>query len=521
MGDVNLNGISATSAPGVFAQLDFAQGPASQATDVYSAIILANCSAGSIGASAAAGTVYGPQTLASLQTQQDAINLFGAGSPAMLMFSAFIAQNKSNPLFVAPVGQAGGGTAGSLAVVVTAVGGSSQSVGVLQFQVDGKPPVQVVFQATDSATTIAANLAGAINGQVNLPVTASAVTGTLTVTAKTVGARTNWLRGFANVVSGSGVSVTNGAPAFFSGGAGSDAANYTTVLNALAVSGTRYYYIIPEAGWDSVDGYANGIPEILQAQVDSLAQPAVGLRERVVMGSVDTLAHTEAVSTAVNDARLECIACKNLDLTPGELAATWVSAIMLFESPPIQATGVNFDSFGADSQSQSFWNVPAPLDGTAPSNSDIQSSVVNGVSQIKVLAGGRTCVVKRCTSRFLTSGYLDLRITDAGKVTVDDQFLDELIVQLVENFPRRLIGQEPVAGQPPPPPGVVTPSQVRNVVINLINQFSAAGVVNGSLMIQNLVVQQNVANPSSIGVLLPLYNNPLAHQFLIHGLQVS
>src|ERR1017187_1716445 len=282
MADVVLHGISSNSPPGVYVQLDFAQGAATQPTQTYTAVILANCTAGSIGANATAGTVFGPQTLVSLQTTQNAINLFGAGSPAMLMYSAFIAQNKSNPVSVAPVALAGGGTAASQAIAITAAGGSSQSVGVISYSVDGKAPVQTVYGATDSATTIAANMAANINGQVNLPVTASAMTGTLTVTAKTVGLRGNFLRGFAQVNSGSGVTSSVSDPAFFTSGAGSDAAGYTSVLNALAASGVRYYYLIPEAGWDSVDGYANGIITLLQEQVDSLAQPAVGLRERVV-----------------------------------------------------------------------------------------------------------------------------------------------------------------------------------------------------------------------------------------------
>src|SRR5580692_5577640 len=150
MADVVLQGVSQNSPPGVYVQLNFAQGAASAPVEVYSAIILANPVAGTPAASTAAGTVYGPTTVVSMQTQADINSLAGNGSPAALMVAAFLAQNKSSPLFYAPVQQASG-TSGSLAITVSVSAG--QSVGVVRFRVDGKPPVDTVFAATDSAST--------------------------------------------------------------------------------------------------------------------------------------------------------------------------------------------------------------------------------------------------------------------------------------------------------------------------------------------------------------------------------
>lgn len=520
VGDINVLGVSQNSPPGVFTQLDFATGAASAPISQYSVLLYANPLSGTPAASAAAGTVYGPDTLTTMQTTTDIINLAGAGSPAHLMVAAFLQNNKTTPLYYAPVRQASGGTPSELSISLST--GSGQSVGVVRFRVDGKPPVDTVFAATDSPSTIASNMAANINGQINLPVVAVGSGATLVVSSKTVGGRTNWLRGFAQVISGSGVSVSVASPTFFSGGAGSDAANYMDVLNVVASNGVRYYYNVPEAGWDSQDGYSDGIINLLQDQVDSLALPAVGLRERVIAGSVDTLAHTAAVSTDINDPRLECISCANLDLTPAELAATWCSAVTLFETAPITAGGVNYDGFGGDPVSQPFWNVPAPLDGTAPSSSDIQTAVVSGVTILKVVQGGKTNVVKRCTSRFLTSGYLDLRITDAGVVTVCDQLVDEIGGLLVEQYPRAMIQPDPTqGGSVPPPPNVVTPSMVKNTVSQVVNAFAAAGVVNAVETLPGISVVINAGNPSSFGILLPIFTSNLAHQFLLQANQVN
>lgn len=523
LNDIVLQGISSNSPPGVYVSLLFAQGISSAPTQVYSALILANGTSAGSQSSAAAGSVFGPDTLTPMQVEGDVINLSGAGSPAHLMWKSFRSINTTTPLYWAPV-QAASGVDGYQNITITATGGSTQTTGVVQYSVDGKTPVQVVFAATDGQNTIAANLAAAINGRVNLPVTATSATNVLTVTAKTAGLRTNNLRGFAQVVSGSGVTVSVTSPSFFINGAGSDATNYTSVLNAIATNGQRYYYYIPEAGLDNADGYTNGIPAEIQSQLDSMALPAIGIRQRAIFGSNDTVAHTAAAVQQINDPRLEVIQCKNLDLTAGELAAKWCGAVMLFETTPLSALGVNFDSFGGDPGSQPFWNVRAPLDGSAPSASDIQTAIVEGITPLRVIAGGSTNVVKRITTRWFTTvggtNYLDLRVTDSGKVTICDRFFDDLQALIALRFPRMLIGNDPAAGSPPSPPGVVTPSKVREACIEVITQYSAAGLINGQLTVNGLQVQRNVQNSSSIGITVPLFVADPLHQVLINGLQL-
>ncbi len=523
MSDVSLIGIGPNPLPGVYVELLFAQGASGSPLQTYTAIILANMtSQGSAFSGFVPGTVYGPDTQTPLQTPSDASSLFGYGSPAALMYTAFRNKNTTTPIYVAPVAAATG-TAATQSLVITAVGGSTQTTGVIQYSVDGKTPAQAVFGATDTATTIAANLATAINNNFNLPVTATASTGTVTVTAKVVGARGNNLRGFAQVVSGSGVSSTVITPTYFANGAGSDATGYTNTLNSLAINGQRYYYYIPEAGGDHIDGYVNGICAEVQAQIDSLALPAIGLRQRAVFGSNDTVADTTAVTTELNDPRLEIIQCSQLDLTAGELAATWVGALMNFETTPLNAGGVNFDGFGSDAGSQPFWNVPAPLNGSAPSATDLQNAINSGITPLRVGPGGTTSVVKRCTTRWYTtvgsSNLVDLRITDAGKVTVCDRFFDDLSGLIAARFPRMLIGNDTASGAPPAGPNVVTANKVENTCLEIINQYAAAGLINGPSTIAGLVVTRNVNPSTSIGVVVPLFVSDPLHQVFILGLQ--
>lgn len=522
-------GIPAFAPPGIYTYLTFANGGSGGSLQNYTNLILANITSQGSASGFTPGVVYGPDTLVSLQTVSDAVSLFGPGSPAHLMYAALRAKNALATIYVAPVATATG-TAASQTVSITATGASPQTSGVIQYQIDGKQPCQAVYAATDAAPAIATALALAINGNINLPVTASAGSNVVTILAKVVGARGNNLRGFANVVSpGTGVTVAGAvnSPTYLTSGAGSDGAGYANTLNAIAVNGNRYYYVIPEAGGDVIDGYANGIAGTVQNFIDQQALPANGERQRAVFGSNDTVAHTSAVATSLNDPRCEIVQCNKLDISPGELAATWVGALTNFETAPLTAAGVNFDGFGADAESQPFWNVPAPLDGSAPSQSDIQSCIINGVSPLQVIPGRKTKVVKRVTTRWFSLGgsgnnqsVLDLRITDAGVVTVCDQFFDTVTSALSQTFFRKMIGQDPVSSAPPAPPGIVTVDKVRDVVIRIINQFGAAGLVNAPSVIAGLIVQQN--NPpqdSTIGIVVPLFVNSLCHVFLVNGQQ--
>src|SRR5271166_1536016 len=100
--DIVLQGVSALSPPGVYVQLQFAQGQSGAPTEEYDAVILANfTSQGSY--SPVDGYLFGPDTLIPMQSVSDAIGLAGPGSSAALMVTAFKNLNQTTPLYLCPV----------------------------------------------------------------------------------------------------------------------------------------------------------------------------------------------------------------------------------------------------------------------------------------------------------------------------------------------------------------------------------------------------------------------------------
>lgn len=538
--DITVNGVTAQTGPGVFVQLTVPGSQDGSATAEYTALLVGNGLASSLAntvATLGTGVIAGPNsTLYPINTVQDIITFAGAGSPLQLAYSAFRSVNTSTPLSVMPIEVATGGTAASQTLTITAAGSPTQVSGVIQYSVGGQAPSQANFlggSAPDSASAIATKLAAAINSNQFLPVTAAASSNTVVVTAKVANARGNFLRGFAQVVAGAGVTVTVTSPTFFTGGAGSDASiggggGYLQQFNALSQTVTRNYYVVPECGFDSVDGYnqvshsfSTGAVAYVQGYIDEVAVPAIGIRQRAVFGSVDTVGYTEQTALDADDIRCEVVLLPNSDIGPFNLVANWAACISLFETVPLGPQGVNFDNFGGDPGSVSFWTVPAPLDGSVMSTASLQSCINAGVTPVKVVSGTqRTVVLQRVTSYFYPPSsptLLDLRAQDAGMITICDRFYDDVQDAFVAKTSRSLIGAEPPAGSPPAPPGVVTVSVANDIVTQVINQYAAAYLINGPQTLNSLVVQQNTVNANSIGVRLTLFTSNLLHQVLING----
>jgi hypothetical protein len=138
---------------------------------------------------------------------------------------------------------------------------------------------------------------------------------------------------------------------------------------------------------------------------------------------------------------------------------------------------------------------------------------------MKVLRGGNTTVVKRCTSHFQqtvgNTTVLDLRIVDAGKVTVSDHFMNDLIAELALTFNRRVIIPNPPQGSPPPAAGTVSASQVQNLVVGVIQQYGAANLIDPVATQQGLVVQQETNPNTRISISCPLVINNLLHTIVL------
>lgn len=169
-------------------------------------------------------------------SDDEADNLFGKGSQTALMVRAFRKNNSLMPLWA--VGVADGTTKASLDVTFT---GTATAAGVIALYVDGQN-VNVAVASGDTAADIAEAIEDAITD--NMPVAASASSGTVTFTAKNGGTAGNYIDIRVNYVAGevlpAGISVSG--TGLMAGGAGDP-----SISGVIENIGAQWFNIIVTA----------------------------------------------------------------------------------------------------------------------------------------------------------------------------------------------------------------------------------------------------------------------------------
>lgn len=458
---------SSDPTPGNYVQVSFTQGQASNGQTDYAILLIGNCLSGSYVSSSfgsSPSAVFGPTSQDVLDTEQDAINLFGAGAELHRMFRTVKSINQSSTVMAIAVPESSGAKAtGSIVVTGTATGNATLRCWIEDKQIDAGAITG------DTPTVIAAALRDAINQYPELPVVASALTGTVTLTAKQKGLRGNLIRYSAKVLPGvgTGVSVTPSARTLMASGTTSD--DLTSTL--ASISADRYYYYVPAAE----DATQLGL---ISAQLRSMAAPIVGLRQRAIAGNNDVSPSApETIAVGVNNERVEIVHQLGSDLSPCRIAAHMAAVYALKETALGDTSSLNFNSFGSDNATSQFWQIPSTLSGLKLSRAQVKAHLTNGVTPITQTSLGKTYLVRRITSYCLNGANQDFRVRDACKVTVADRFADDVVTQANARFAGKVIGNDPLPGQTNNDSPVVSPRDLKALILGLITQYDSANLL--------------------------------------------
>lgn len=484
---ISLTGLASNDpVPGNYVEVNFAQGPASSGASEYSAVLIGNRL--STGSAQDDGYIYGPDTNVTLTNEADAIQLFGSGSELHRMYKKFLAVNKSTSVYAICVTESSGSRAtGSIVFTTTATASATARVWV------GGEFVDASIVTGDTASVIGDAVAAAVNARTDWACTAANASGTVTLTAKQKGLRGNSLRFSARIIGAAGTTVTPTANATaFTGGTTAD----SNIAALATLSGTRYYYQV-SAAEDATQFGA------LVTQVGTMAAPLVGLRQRAIGGSVDTLANATTVATGLNAARAELVWQQNSNWTPAELAANAAAVYSLFEASSVPRC--NFSGFGTDAVTTAFWQLKAPVAGTVPTRNQIKSALNNGLTPVGVGKSGATYLVKRVTTRSLNGAQPDYRIRDSHKVTVADRFADDLINKQSAQLSGKLIGNDPAKGQQVPGANVVTPRVLKALIDQQTREYGNNDLLeNVQDIVDNTVVIRESAPNTRLSARVPL-----------------
>lgn len=502
MADIVLTGLAANDpVPGEYVEVAFSQGPASLANATDKVIFIGGMLSTGAGS---ASTIYGPDTAISMTSEDDAVLLFGAGSELHRQIRRFMKRNTTTPVYAIAVAEGGSATAstGTITIATTATG-----AGTLRIFVDDEF-VDVGFVTGDTPTVIAAAAVAQINSKTHWGFTAANVAGVITITSKQKGLRANLHRYFARIIpfTGVGTTVSPTVSTLTSGGTVSD--DLTAALAVIAPQ--RFYYNVPAA----VD--STQLVKVI-TQINTQALPINGNRQRMIWGSVDSLANTIAIVDAINAARSEVAWQPEGDIPPSELAAVLAAAYTLYEAPSVPR--LNFNFYGqADGEP---WDVKAPKSGTVPSRSQVYAALNAGVSPIAV-QGPNAYLVKRVTNRYKSGAVLDYRIRDPHKVLVCDRYADSLISKAALQMRGKEIGDDPKKNEPTPGPRVVTPRVVKAMIDGVTDVYSGNDLLqNASVIKSQTLVLRDSGNRTRMGAKVPLQPIDILDQLAFRVDQVA
>jgi phage tail sheath gpL-like len=144
-----------------------------------------------------AGGTATAETLVQVFSEADAKEKFGVGSILANMFSEWFKNNASNEVYAIALDDAVG-TSNTATFTIT---GTASATGTIYAYINGVR-VMASVASGDTATVVGDSLEAAINANVDLPVTASNSTGTVTITYKNDGTIGNQLDARLNVNEG-------------------------------------------------------------------------------------------------------------------------------------------------------------------------------------------------------------------------------------------------------------------------------------------------------------------------------
>jgi phage tail sheath gpL-like len=503
---------SAWKGPFQAVELNFAQGASTASGGTRSAIYVGPKLSS---APATVNTVY------QMQSEQDAIDLFGAGSFPHRMVRMHFKVNKLHKVYAicyAPSSGAGLGTATATITVAFDSGSNPTAGGTLYFSV-GPEEMTVAFNTADTATTIGDAIAAGINAKTWLPCTAANVTGVVTVTAKTGGASsgdgtTGVIRVRASVDVGKNVTVATSGDALGlgTGTAGADGAvtEVTGLTAALAVlDPTRYYYIGCSV-WTST-----GVAP-LKTHLATKNQPNPGLYSRGFTAYTGTQASLTTIANGANVEYRHFAWQENSDHDTAEITAQVLAIHQKYESV--------FGGFVKDNYRDADWLLKKAYSAADwPTSDNNNDAIVDGIIPIGSDPVGSFMVMSVNSRSKNSAGTIDdFRATETHRVSFMHELADTLIARWSNTYqafrlmddPRKADGT--IDTQAFIPPKTITPNRAKPFFNNIFTEFYNAGLIQRLPDWEDsLKTNVDPLNPSRLEVGASGRKMDLAHQVTI------
>lgn len=417
------------------------------------------------------------------QGLDDAVLQGGVGSMLALMTERYRANDSFGEVWYLPLADAGGGVAavGNITFTAAPTGNGTLNLGIID------QLVTVPVTASLTTTTLAAAVAAAITANTNLPVTAAAALGVVTITAKNKGLAGNDLAISVNpggVGSGQvtppGVTYTITQPT-----GGTTNPTLTTALANLADMPFDFI-VLPYFDTTSLDALKTFLSDSngrwsWQNQIYGHAFAAMN----------GNLAAAQTLGAGRNDQHMTILA-ENGSLTPHWLwapAYTGAAAVALKADPgrPVQTLVVN--------------GVVAPPPASRFDLTSRNTLLFTGISTFAV-SDDNTVRLENLITTYQKNAFSQ---PDNSYLEVETMFqlmflMRDLKIDLTSKYPRaKLAGS---VARLAPGVNVVTPAMIKSEMIAHYRQLEYNGQAqNSAAFAAGLIVEQNAQNKNRVDIL--------------------
>lgn len=417
-----------------------------------------------------------------VSSAEHAAELFGQGSILHRMVSAYRQQDSSGTLYVMPLEDPSAGVAATKTVTVT---GTATAAGTISLYV-GFDLVEVGVAIDDSESDIATAIASAINAEADLPVTAAAELGVVTVTAKHKGivggdfsVNVNLL-GAANgqtLPTGVGITIKDGT-------AGTGTPDIEEAFAALKDEPFEFI-ALPYSDKTSFDAAKAAMTQRwaynvqLYGHVYSAKRGAV--EDLLDLGDTQNDPHLTVFAVSETDPNY---AFERLGAALGQIAVS-VKADPARPFQTLELTGIT-----------------APRVGDRIDRADRESLLAAGCATFT--DSSSATAIERAVTTYIKNAYgsRDNSYQDAETLHTLGYIVRYLRTQITSKYGRHKLANDGTRigeGQ-----AVVTPSIIRSELIAAYSALETQGLVeNMDLFKKNLIVERNATDPNRVDVLFP------------------
>lgn len=430
-------------------------------------------------------------------TADQAGTLFGFGSVLHRMVKAYRNQDVTGTLYVMPLEDPSSGTAATKKITIT---GTATDAGTLCLYV-GYDLVQVGVSVDDEAADIATQAAAAINALIDLPVTAAAASGVVTVTAKHKGVIGDDIPLGVNLLgAGNGQILPGGISVSF--GEGTAGAGTPDIEQAFEdLKDEPFEFIALPYGdatsWNSAKTAMSNrwsYSVQLYGHVYSIKR---GARDDLLgIGESQNDQHLTVFAASATDPNF---VCDRLGAALGQIAVS----VKADPARPFQTLVLN--------------GITAPRVGDRFSREERESLLAAGVATFSDTSSNTQ--IERAVTTYITNAYgsRDNSYQDAETLHTLGYIIRYLRTQITSKFGRHKLANDGTnfgEGQ-----AVVTPAIIKSELIAAYSALELRGLVeNMDLFKTYLVVERNADDPNRVDVLFP---PDLVNQLLVFAMLVQ